>query len=264
MTVSGNGQPEGGRYDGKRALVTGGGTGIGAAVARRLAAEGARVTVMGRREEQLREVSGTYVVGDVSRLEDCEQALAEAGPLDLLVNNAGIGGGSSWEETMAINLTGPYQLTALAEEGLVERRGAIVNVASTAAFYSGAGAADYNASKAGLVMLTRSLAVKLGPLGVRANAVGPGWIRTPMGESSMRLIDRDVDAAYALVTRHAPLRRPGTPEEVAAIVAFLGSDDAAYVTGAVLMADGGSSAVDVLMVDHDSRLAAEESEDAHL
>jgi meso-butanediol dehydrogenase / (S,S)-butanediol dehydrogenase / diacetyl reductase len=240
------------RYEGKTALVTGGGSGIGAAVARRLAAEGAQVTVVGRRKEQLREVSESYVVGDVSLLDDCERMLAATGPLDLLVNNAGIGGGESWAETMAINLTGPFQLTALAEAGLIERRGAIVNVASTAALYSGAGSTDYNTSKAGLLMLTRSLAVKLGPLGVRANTVCPGWIRTPMGETAMRRLDPDVDAAYALVTRHAPLRRAGTPDEMASIVAFLGSDDAAYVTGAVLMADGGSSAVDVLMVDYDA------------
>jgi NAD(P)-dependent dehydrogenase (short-subunit alcohol dehydrogenase family) len=239
------------RYAGKRALVTGGGSGIGAAIARRLAEEGAEVTVMGRREEQLRAVSDSYVVGDVSDLADCERAVERTGALDLLVNNAAVGGRGGWSETIAINLTGPQQLTELAEPGLIERRGAIVNVASTAAMYSGAGSAAYNASKAGLVMLTRSLAVKLGPHGVRANAVCPGWINTPMGERSMRTIDDDVDAAWALVTQHAPLRRPGTPEEMAAVVAFLGSGDAAYVTGAVLMADGGSSAVDVLMVDYD-------------
>lgn len=246
------------RYEGKRALVTGGGSGIGAAIARRLADEGAEVTVMGRREEQLRAVSDSYVVGDVSDRADCERAVNQTGPLDLLVNNAAVGGRGGWSETLAINLTGPHQLTELAEPGLIERRGAIVNIASTAAFTSGAGSAAYNASKAGLVMLTRSLAVKLGPHGVRANAVCPGWIRTPMGERSMRTIDDDVDAAYALVTAHAPLRRPGTPEEMAAIVAFLGSDDAAYVTGAVLMADGGSSAVDVLMVEYDRHRAAPE------
>jgi meso-butanediol dehydrogenase/(S,S)-butanediol dehydrogenase/diacetyl reductase len=239
------------RYEGKKALVTGGGTGIGAAIARRLAAEGAEVTISGRREEQLRAVSESYVVADVSLREDCERILSATGPLDLLVNNAGIGGGDSWDETIAINLTGPYQLMELAEPGLIERRGSIVNIASTASLYSGAGSADYNASKAGLLMLTRSLAVKLGPLGVRANSVCPGWIRTPMGEASMQRLDPDVDAAYTLVTRHAPLRRAGTPEEIASIVAFLGSDDAAYVTGAFLMADGGSSAVDVLMVDYD-------------
>jgi meso-butanediol dehydrogenase/(S,S)-butanediol dehydrogenase/diacetyl reductase len=244
------------RYRGTRALVTGGGSGMGAAIARRLMDEGAHVTVMGRREAPLRAVSDSVVVGDIADPEACDRAIEAAGPLDLLVLNAGIGGGASWNETMAINLTGPYLLAVRAKAGLIERRGAIVSIGSTAAFYAGSGATDYNASKAGLVMLTRSLAVELGPHGVRANAVCPGWIRTPMGEGSMRALDEDVDAAYALVTRHAPLRRAGTPEEIAAVVAFLGSDDAAYVTGAVLMVDGGSSAVDVLMVDHDERLSS--------
>ncbi len=245
------------RYAGRRALVTGGGTGIGAAIARRLAAEGAEVTVMGRRERELRAIADSYVVGDVSDLGDCERAVQRAGPLDLLVNNAGVGGRGGWDETLAINLTGPRQLTEIAEAGLIERRGSIVNIASTAALYSGSGSAAYNASKAGLVMLTRSLAVKLGPLGVRANVVCPGWIRTPMGERSMRRIDDDADAAYALVSAHAPLRRAGAPEEIASVVAFLGSEDAAYVTGAVLMADGGSSAVDVLMLDYDRHAPGE-------
>lgn len=243
------------RYAGKRALVTGGGSGIGAAVARRLIAEGADVTVLGRTEESLRGVSPSYVVGDVADAADRARAIARTGPLDLLVNNAGTVGGESWDETMAINLTAPHELIQLAREGLIERRGAIVNIASTAAIYSGAGAADYNTSKAGLVMLTRSLAVELGPLGVRANAICPGWVRTPAGAGTMSLLGPDPEAAWVLASRNAPLRRPGTPEEIAAAVAFLGSDDASFITGAVLMADGGSSAVDVLMVDYDRRVA---------
>jgi meso-butanediol dehydrogenase / (S,S)-butanediol dehydrogenase / diacetyl reductase len=151
-------------------------------------------------------------------------------------------------------LTGPHRLIELAREGLIARRGSIVNIASTAAIYAGASAADYNTSKAGLVMLTRSLAVELGPLGVRANAVCPGWVRTPAGTSTMTRLGGDIEAAWTLASRSAPLRRPGEPEEIAATVAFLGSDDASYVTGAVLMVDGGSSAVDVLMVDYERRL----------
>ncbi len=242
------------RYEGKRALVTGGGSGIGAAIARRLLAEGAIVTVLGRTEETLREVAESYVVGDIADPGACARALEQSGPLDLLVNNAGTGGGGSWETTLAMNLTGPHQLMQLARQGLIERRGSIVNIASTAALYAGAGAADYNTSKAGLVMLTRSIAVELGPHGVRANAVCPGWVRTPAGERSMGALGIDAEDAWALASRNAPLRRPGTADEIAAIVAFLGSDDASYVTGAVLMADGGSSAVDVLMVDYERRL----------
>jgi meso-butanediol dehydrogenase / (S,S)-butanediol dehydrogenase / diacetyl reductase len=243
-----------GRYAGKRALVTGGGSGIGAAIARRLLAEGARVTTMGRHEAALREVCESYVVGDVAIAADCARAVEQCGPLDLLVNNAGTVGGESFAATIAINLTGPHQLIELARPGLIERQGSIVNIASTAAIYSGASAADYNTSKAGLVMLTRSLAVELGPLGVRANAVCPGWVRTPAGVRTMSELGGDLESAWTLASRNTPLRRPGTPEKIAATVAFLGSDDASYITGAVLMADGGSSAVDVLMVDYERRL----------
>jgi NAD(P)-dependent dehydrogenase (short-subunit alcohol dehydrogenase family) len=116
---------------------------------------------------------------------------------------------------------------------------------------SGAAHADYNAAKAGLVMLTRSLAVRLGPHGVRANAVCPGWVRTPMGEEDMRKLSEDVDDAYRKVTRFAPLRRAGEPEEIASAICYLASDDASYVSGTIMMVDGGSTAVDVLVVDYE-------------
>jgi NAD(P)-dependent dehydrogenase (short-subunit alcohol dehydrogenase family) len=233
-----------------RALVTGGGTGIGAAVAARLQAGGAHVTVMGRREAPLAAVSPHHVVGDVTNPEDCRRAVETAGPLDILVHNASSGGGSGWNDVLAVNLDGAQTLLELAEEGLVERRGAIVTVGSTAAVVSGAVAADYNTAKAGLVMWTRSQAVRLGPRGVRANAVCPGWVRTPMADRSMGAIGDDVDEMYRRVTRFAPLRRPAEPDEIAAVICFLASPEASYITGAVVMADGGSTAVDVLMVEH--------------
>jgi NAD(P)-dependent dehydrogenase (short-subunit alcohol dehydrogenase family) len=236
--------------DGRRALVTGGGTGIGAAVAARLAAGGAHVTVMGRREAPLAAVSPHYVVGDVTNVDDCRRAVAVAGPLDILVHNASSGGGSGRAGVLAVNLDGAQILLEHAEQGLVERRGAIVTVGSTAAVVSGAVAADYNTAKAGLVMWTRSQAVRLGPHGVRANAVCPGWVRTPMADRSMAALGPDVDEMYRTVTRFAPLRRPAEPDEIAAVICFLASPDASYVTGAVVMADGGSTAVDVLMVEH--------------
>jgi meso-butanediol dehydrogenase/(S,S)-butanediol dehydrogenase/diacetyl reductase len=166
------------------------------------------------------------------------------------VHNAGVAG-TGWDDVIAVNLTAAHHLSELAEPGLIERRGAIVTVGSTAAVVSGAVDADYNAAKAGLVMLTRSLAVRLGPPGVRANAVCPGWVRTPMGEEHMRKLDSDVDAAYLKVTRFAPLRRAAEPEEVASAICYLASDDASYITGVVMMVDGGSTAVDVLVVDYD-------------
>jgi meso-butanediol dehydrogenase/(S,S)-butanediol dehydrogenase/diacetyl reductase len=236
------------RFEAKRALITGGGTGIGAAVAARMIAEGAHVTVMGRREAPLRSVSDHVVVGDVSKPDDCRRAVEAAGPLDILVHNAGVAG-TGWDDVIAVNLTAAHHLVELAEPTLVERRGAVVTVGSTAAVVSGAVDADYNAAKAGLVMLTRSLAVRLGPDGVRANAVCPGWVRTPMGEEDMRKLDADVNVAYRRVTRFAPLRRAGEPEEIASAICYLASEDASYITGAVLMVDGGSTAVDVLVVD---------------
>ncbi|MDX6593296.1 MAG: meso-butanediol dehydrogenase / (S,S)-butanediol dehydrogenase / diacetyl reductase [Gaiellales bacterium] len=237
------------RFEGKRALVTGGGTGIGAAVATRLQQEGAEVTVMGRRQAPLEAVSSRFVVGDVSNVDDCRRAVEEAGPLDILVHNAGVGG-TGWDDVIAVNLTAAHHLSEFAEHDLIERQGTIVTVGSTAAVVAGAVDADYNAAKAGLVMLTRSLAVRLGPHGVRANAVCPGWVRTPMGEEDMRRLSDDVDETYRRVTRYAPLRRAGDPEEIASVICFLASDDASYVTGAVIMADGGSTAVDVLVVDY--------------
>ena len=237
--------------DGRRALVTGGGTGIGAAVAARLQADGVRVTVMGRREAPLASVSPHYVVGDVTDSDDCRRAVEAAGPLDILVHNASSGGGSGWDGVIAVNVNGAQTLLEHAEPGLIERRGAIVTVGSTAAVVSGAVAAGYNTAKAGLVMWTRSQAVRLGPHGVRANAVCPGWVRTPMADRSMGALGEDVDEMYRKVTRFAPLRRPAERDELAAVICFLASPAASYVTGAVIMADGGSTAVDVLMVDYD-------------
>jgi NAD(P)-dependent dehydrogenase (short-subunit alcohol dehydrogenase family) len=236
--------------EGTRALVTGGGTGIGAAVAARLQEAGGHVTVMGRREPPLAAVSPQYVVGDVTDPDDCRRAVEVAGPLDILVHNASSGGGSDWGDVLAVNLAGADTLLRYAEPELIERRGAIVTVGSTAAVVSGAVAAGYNTAKAGLVMWTRSQAVRLGPYGVRANAVCPGWVRTPMADNTMRGLGGDVDDAYRRVTRFAPLRRPAEPGEIAAVICFLASPDASYVTGAVVMADGGSTAVDVLMVEH--------------
>lgn len=252
----------------KVALVTGGGTGIGAAVARRLAADGYAVAVTGRRaapiEAVAAEVGGLAVVADTGVVEDADRAVAETvtrfGGLDALVCNAGIGGEGSlrdldpavWDDVLRVNLTGAFLMARAAIPHLVARRGAMATISSAAGLRASPESLAYCASKAGLAMLTQCIAVDHGPEGVRANCVCPGWVKTPMADEEMdALAERlgtDRDGAYAACMVDVPLRRASTPEEIAATVAWLLSDDAAYVNGAVLPVDGGHTPVDVATV----------------
>lgn len=262
------------RLVGKVALVSGGGTGIGAATARLFAREGASVVVTGRRPDPIEavatEIGGTAVAGDISdpahAAEAVDTAVRTFGALDIVVANAGIGlGGSAaevtdeqWTTTIDINLSGPLYLIRAALPRLIERGGgSIVVVSSVAAIVSDNDSAAYVTSKAGLLGLVHSVAVDYGPLGVRANAVLPGWIRTPMGDGSMeQLAARDglsLEEAYASATADAPLRRAGEPEEIAACCMFLASDESSFVTGASLVADGGATVVDVAGLAFDPR-----------
>jgi meso-butanediol dehydrogenase/(S,S)-butanediol dehydrogenase/diacetyl reductase len=245
-------------------IVTGAGTGIGAAVVRRLASGGASVVLAGRRRAPLERVAAatgqTFVVADASTEEGVERIVKATvevhGGIDGLVLNAGVmlpgtvaeASVDDWRATVDINLTGPFLLARAALPHLLERQGSIVSVASIAALRAGPGIAAYCASKAGLVLLTQCLAVEHGAAGLRANVVAPGWVRTEMADEEMdefggpRGLDRE--AAYAEITRHVPARRPATSDEAAAAVVWLLSREAAYVTGAVLTVDGGTSVVD--------------------
>src|SRR5437870_5929843 len=251
------------------AVVTGAATGIGRATALAFARDGYAVALVGRRAApleqlaaQLRESGGDAIASpaDVASPEELAAAIDATverfGGIDALVNNAGVGDSGplleesleQWEATLRINLTDAFLATKLALPHLIERRGAVMNVASVNGILAGPGWTSYCVSKAGLIMLAKCVASDYGRQGVRANSVCPGWVRTPMGDDDMDEVARaqgtDREGAYALAHGQNPLGRPAQPEEVADVIAFLASPAAAYVTGATVMVDGGTTVVD--------------------
>jgi meso-butanediol dehydrogenase/(S,S)-butanediol dehydrogenase/diacetyl reductase len=238
----------------KRVLITGGARGIGAATAKRFLEEGSRVVVIDRYRPALEEIKKELpqledtLLGDVSILDDVYRIFAHIDQiwqgLDVLINNAGISirhkfmdiTPEEWQDIMNTNLTGLfYMAKEAAKRMLAAEKGVIINMGSTSGFTGYHYYADYNASKAGVIELSRSMALELAPH-VRVIALCPGYVLTPMQEAEytpemMREVDRKI-----------PLGRQARPEEMAAVFAFLASDDASYITGSAITADGGETA----------------------
>ena len=245
--------------EGRVALVTGAGRGIGHETAGLLAARGARVMAVARSESELRETGLDYTVADLGTLEGCEKAVTETlrrlGPVEIFVCNHGIGSAhekviweqdtATWEETMRINLDGPFHLSRLILKHMVEQRyGRVVYTSSTAGQVAEFAGSAYNCSKHGLIGLMRSVARDAGAYDVTSNAVLPGWVRTAMAERSARSEATAAGITTEEVWRqreslYAP-NRVATPREVAEMIAFLASEESSGVSGqAITVALGG-------------------------
>ncbi|MDX2024088.1 MAG: SDR family oxidoreductase [Deltaproteobacteria bacterium] len=246
------------RFQNKHVIITGAARGIGFEIARQFAREGARLRLLDRREDDLAQAisslqaGGTDVTGvvvDVTKRSDVIAAVHAAdddAPIDVLVNNAGIAYETGflnieeeeWRRIIDVNLTGAFFVAqAVARKMVVRRRGAIVHMASKNGLDGESGYAHYNASKAGLVLLTKTMALELAAFGIRVNAVCPGYVATPL---AAELDSAEVTTAFA--ERYIPQERVARPEEIAPLFLFLASDDASFVTGACLTADGGQLA----------------------
>jgi NAD(P)-dependent dehydrogenase (short-subunit alcohol dehydrogenase family) len=256
-----------GRFAGRTVLVTGAGTGIGAAVCRRIAAEGGNLVLTGRREGPLKDVAATLggpaivVAADAAVAEEARAVVAAGveafGALDVVVANAGghVPGAvadvddESWRYSIHANLDSAFVTVRAALPHLISAYGNIVVVSSIAGLFAGPGVAGYVTTKHALIGLTRSLARDYGRHGVRANAVCPGWVRTAMADEQMdelgRRLDLGRDEAYALVSKDTPLARVAEPDEIASVIAFLASPEASAMSGAVVVADCGAGSVDL-------------------
>lgn len=254
------------RFSGKTVLITGGGTGIGAEVARRMAGEGANVVLMGRRAAPLEQVAaefgGMVIAGDAANTADVKAAVAaivaKFGGLDILIANAGGHGvgptiettDESWALATRLNLDTAFVCARESLPALIASKGNIVIVASIAGLFAGPGAIGYVTMKHACIGLGKSLARDFGRYGVRTNMICPGWVSTAMADEQMAVLMAErglpsVDAAYALVAKDVPAGRPATPAEVSNVICFVASPEAVMMNGSILTVDGGSSVVDL-------------------
>jgi 2-hydroxycyclohexanecarboxyl-CoA dehydrogenase len=246
------------RLEGRTALVTGGASGIGAATSRRLAAEGARVVVADKNLDGAKgvagEVDGLAVTMDVTDTSSVKAGVAAGvdafGPIEVLVNNAGTDlpgfflktDETMWDFVIAVNLRGVLAVTHAVLAGMHERgSGSIVNVASEAGRTGSPLSSAYSAAKAGVIGFTKTIALESARFGVRSNAIAPGPIDTPLLNAAPEVIGELGARLKQGMINATAMRRIGTPDEVAAVIAFLASDDASYVTGQTLGVSGGLS-----------------------
>lgn len=246
--------------EGRVALVTGGGRGIGRATAELLASRGAKVMCVARSQQELADVGLEYAVADLGNPEGCAHAVAEAeqrlGPIEILVCNHGFGSAHErviweqepdvWSETMRVNLDGPFHISRLVLPGMIECQfGRIVYTSSTAGLVAEHAGSAYTSSKHGLLGLMRSVAEDAGKYGITSNAVLPGWVQTEMAERSARqeAKDRDITTDQVWAERAAlyPPGRVATPQEVAEVIAFLASEESSGVSGEAIRVALGST-----------------------